>query len=79
MASGGSFDALPSWSPSNPRYFDLLAYLIAHRISGAWGGRVVSESAMATCINAVRTAVGNSGKEQRLVNTLHCKGICFVG
>jgi TolB-like protein len=74
--------------PLEPKVFDLLAYLIAHRdrvvprdelISAVWEGRIVSESAMATCINAVRTAVGDSGEEQRLVKTLPRKGIRFVG
>jgi TolB-like protein len=74
--------------PLEPKVFDLLAYLIAHRdrvvprdelISSVWDGRIVSESAMASCINAVRTAVGDSGEEQRLIKTLPRKGIRFVG
>ena len=71
-----------------PKVFDLLAYLIAHRdrvitrdelISAIWDGRIVSESAMATCINAARSALADSGEEQRLIKTLPRKGIRFVG
>jgi len=71
-----------------PQAFDLLEHLIRQRervvsrdelIESIWGGRVVSESALSTRINAVRTAVGDSGVEQRLIKTLPRKGIRFVG
>jgi DNA-binding winged helix-turn-helix (wHTH) protein len=71
-----------------PQVFDLLEYLIRHRervvsrdelIEHIWGGRVVSESALSTRINAVRSAIGDSGSEQRLIKTLPRKGIRFVG
>jgi DNA-binding winged helix-turn-helix (wHTH) protein/predicted Zn-dependent protease len=71
-----------------PQVFDLLEYLIRHRervvsrdelIEQIWGGRVVSESALSTRINAVRNAVGDSGTQQRLIKTLPRKGIRFVG
>ena len=71
-----------------PQVFDLLEYLIRHRervvsrdelIEAIWGGRIVSESALTTRISAVRSAVGDSGTEQRLIRTLPRKGIRFVG
>jgi len=71
-----------------PKVFDLLAYVIANRervvsrddlIAAVWDGRIVSESALATCINAARTAIGDSGEKQRLIKTLPRKGIRFVG
>jgi TolB-like protein len=74
--------------PVEPKVFDLLAYLIANRdrvvsrddlIANVWDGRIVSESALATCINAARTAVTDSGEEQRLIKTLPRKGLRFVG
>ena len=74
--------------PVEPKVFDLLAYVVAHRdrvitrdelISAVWDGRIVSESAMATCINAARSALADSGEEQRLIKTLPRKGIRFVG
>jgi class 3 adenylate cyclase/tetratricopeptide (TPR) repeat protein len=48
-------------------------------IAEIWGGRIVSESALSTRINAARTAIGDNGDEQRLIRTLPRKGIRFVG
>jgi TolB-like protein len=74
--------------PLQPQVFDILHYLIANRlrvvtkddlIESVWGGRIVSESAIATRISAVRTALRDSGGEQRLIKTLPRKGLRFVG
>src|SRR4029077_9920560 len=71
-----------------PQVFDLLEYLITNRdrvvskddiLRAVWGGRIVSESALTTPINATRTAVGESGDQQRLIRTIPRKGIRFVG
>src|SRR5579871_3900555 len=71
-----------------PQVFDLLVYLIENRdrvvtkddlIQNIWKGRIVSESALTTRINAARKAVGDSGDSQRLIRTLPRKGIRFVG
>lgn len=71
-----------------PKAFDLLAFLIQHRdrvvskddlLQGVWGGRIVSESALTTRINAVRRALGDDGTAQRLVRTFNRRGIRFVG
>jgi DNA-binding winged helix-turn-helix (wHTH) protein len=71
-----------------PQVFDLIEYLIRHRdrvvsrdelIESIWGGRVVSESALSTRINAVRSAVGDNGTLQRLIKTLPRRGVRFVG
>src|SRR5262245_10625376 len=71
-----------------PQAFDLLEYLIRNRervvsrddlIASIWSGRIVSDSAMATRINAARSAVGDTGKGQRLIKTVPRKGIRFVG
>jgi TolB-like protein/tetratricopeptide (TPR) repeat protein len=71
-----------------PQAFDLLAFLIENRdrvvsrddiIAAIWQGRIVSESTLTTRINAVRSAVGDSGEEQRLIKTFPRKGIRFVG
>ena len=48
-------------------------------IESIWGRRIVSESALSTRINAVRSAIGDSGTEQRLIKTLPRKGVRFVG
>ncbi len=71
-----------------PQVFDLLEYLIRHRdrvvsrdelIESIWGGRIVSESALSTRINGVRSVIGDSGTEQRLIKTLPRKGLRFIG
>jgi TolB-like protein len=71
-----------------PQVFDLLLYLIQNRervvgkddlLASVWQGRIVSESALSTRINAVRTALGDSGEEQRLIRTLPRRGLRFVG
>src|SRR4051795_3401613 len=71
-----------------PKVFDLLVFLIQNRdrvvtrdelITHVWNGRIVSESALATCINASRSALNDSGEQQRLIKTLPRKGIRFVG
>src|SRR4030095_10871906 len=48
-------------------------------IAAIWNGRIVSESALTTCINAARNAIGDSGEAQRLIKTLPRKGVRFVG
>ena len=68
--------------------FDLLEYLITNRdrvvskddiLQAIWGGRIVSEFALTTRINATRAAVGDDGDQQRLIRTIPRKGIRFVG
>ena len=48
-------------------------------LDAVWGGRIVSESTLASHINAVRKAIGDSGTEQRLIRTVARKGFRFVG
>ena len=71
-----------------PKVFDLIAHLVANRerviakdalIAGVWSGRVVSDSALTTCINAARAVLSDSGESQRLIKTLPRKGLRFVG
>ena len=71
-----------------PQVFDLLEYVIRNRervvskddlLAAVWNGRIVSKSTLSTRINAARSAIGDSGEEQRLLRTAHGKGIRFVG
>ena len=48
-------------------------------LAAVWNGRIVSDSALTTRINAARTAIGDSGEKQRLIRTLPRKGLRFVG
>ena len=71
-----------------PQVFDLLLYLVRNRdrvvskddlIAGVWGGRIVSDSTLASRITSARKAIGDSGEAQRLIRTLARKGIRFIG
>lgn len=71
-----------------PKVFDLLDFLIRNRervvskddlIDAIWGGRSVSDTSLTTRLNGARTAIGDSGQEQRLIKTLPRKGFRFVG
>lgn len=44
-----------------------------------WNGRVVSDASLASRLRAARSAIGDSGSEQRLIRTLPNVGIQFVG
>jgi formylglycine-generating enzyme required for sulfatase activity/DNA-binding winged helix-turn-helix (wHTH) protein len=74
--------------PVQPQVFDLLEYLIRKRdrvvskddlLAAVWNGRIVSESTLASRVNAARRAIGDDGESQRLIRTLHRRGIRFVG
>jgi TolB-like protein len=74
--------------PTAPQVLDLLDYLIRNReriatkdelINAIWDGRIVSDSALTTRINAARSAIDDTGEEQRLIKTLLRKGVRFVG
>ena len=82
LRRGGTLIAL------QPQVFDLLEYAIRNRervvskddlLAAVWNGRIVSESTLSARINAARSAIGDSGEEQRLIRTAHGKGIRFVG
>jgi TolB-like protein len=71
-----------------PQAFDVLLYLVRNRervvtkgdlISAIWGGRAVSDAAVATRLNAARAAVGDRGDQQRLIKTMQRKGFRFIG
>lgn len=71
-----------------PQVFDVLEFLIRNRdrvvsrddlLAAVWNGRIVSESTLASRINAVRNAIGDNGEDQRLIRTILRKGIRFVG
>lgn len=67
--------------------FDVLGYLIDHRdrvvtkeelLDEVWGDRFVSESALTTRIKAVRRALGDDGRTQRMIETTRGRGYRFI-
>lgn len=74
--------------PLEPRAMSILVHLIEHRervvskeelLDEVWGDRFVTESALTTQIKAIRRAVGDSGREQAVIRTVHGQGYMFVG
>jgi len=70
-----------------PQVFDVLAYLLSHRdrvvskhelLDEVWGTRFVSESALTSRIKSARRAVGDTGRDQRVIRTVHGRGYQFV-
>jgi len=78
----------PDVVPTSPQVLDLLEHLIRSRdrvvskddlVNAIWNGRIVSDAALTTRLNAVRRAIGDSGQHQRLIKTFPRKGFRFVG
>jgi DNA-binding winged helix-turn-helix (wHTH) protein/tetratricopeptide (TPR) repeat protein len=70
-----------------PQVFDVLAYLLHHRervvpktelLDQIWGNRFVSESALSSRIKSARRAVGDTGRDQRIIRTIYGRGYRFV-
>ena len=71
-----------------PQVFELLVFLVERpdRVvskdeinASVWGGRIVSDAALSSRMNSLRAAVGDDGKAQALVRTVHGRGFRFVG
>jgi TolB-like protein/Tfp pilus assembly protein PilF len=74
--------------PLEPQVFTLLAFLVEHRerfvskdeiLEKVWDGRIVTDAAIASRIKSARKAIGDDGKTQRLIRTIHGQGFRFVG
>ena len=70
-----------------PQVLDVLLHLVRNRgrivsrddlIADVWDGRIVSESTLSSRISAVRHAIGDNGRQQRLIRTLPRKGYRFI-
>lgn len=71
-----------------PKVFDLLTYLIANReklvsreelFESLWPGQIVSDTSLSNQVKMARRAIGDDGKSQRLIKTVHGRGYQFVG
>jgi TolB-like protein len=70
-----------------PQVFALLALLVENRerlvskdelIEKVWDGRVVSDAAVSSRVKSARQALGDTGKSQRFIRTIHGQGYRFV-
>jgi DNA-binding winged helix-turn-helix (wHTH) protein len=70
-----------------PQVFNVLANLVQHRdrvitkqelLDRLWPGRFVTEETLTSRLMAARKAIGDRGRGQRLIQTLHGRGYRFV-
>jgi DNA-binding winged helix-turn-helix (wHTH) protein/predicted ATPase len=70
-----------------PQVFNLLAYLIQHRdrvvtkeelLEQLWPGRFVTEATLTSRLMAARRAIGDRGREQRFIQTVHGRGYRLI-
>jgi len=70
-----------------PQVFSLIALLVENRerlvsrdeiIEKVWDGRIVSDAAISSRIKSARQALGDDGKAQRYIRTVHHQGLRFV-
>jgi class 3 adenylate cyclase len=70
-----------------PQVFDVLAHLVQHRdrvvskaelLDEVWGDRFVSESALTSRMKQARRAIGDDGRAQHTIRTVHSRGYRFV-
>lgn len=74
--------------PIEPQVFELIKLLVSasDRIvtrdeifEVIWGNRIVSDAALSSRIRDARKAIGDDGTAQRLIRTVHRRGLRFVG
>ena len=70
-----------------PQVFNILAYLLQHRdrvvtkeelLEQLWPGRFISEATLTSRVTLARRAIGDRGREQRLIQTVHGRGYRFM-
>ncbi len=70
-----------------PQVFDVISYLAGHAerlvskeelLDEVWGNRFVSESALTSRIKSARQALGDDGRTQSMIRTVHGRGYQFV-
>jgi class 3 adenylate cyclase len=70
-----------------PKVFQVLTYLLAHRervvsrqelCAQVWPDQFISDAALESAIRGVRQAIGDSGRPQQLIQTLHGHGYRFI-
>lgn len=70
-----------------PQVFELLSYLIEHReklvsrtelFDAIWSGRIVSDTTLSNHVKSARKAIGDDGRAQRCIKTVHGRGYQFI-
>ncbi len=77
----------PAIVPVEPLVLELIALLLERPgvvlsrdtlIEAIWKGRIVSESTISTAIKSARQALGDTGRDQKLIRTVRGRGIQLV-
>jgi class 3 adenylate cyclase/DNA-binding winged helix-turn-helix (wHTH) protein/predicted ATPase len=70
-----------------PKVYQLLLHLLEHRhrivskqelLEQVWPDQYIGDATLLSCIKAVRQAVGDTGRTQRIIETRHRRGYRFV-
>lgn len=73
--------------PLEPQIFDLLCYLVENGertvtkrelYDSIWPGKTVSESTLSSRVRDARQAVGDNGRDQRVIKTIHGRGYRLI-
>src|SRR5919197_4705032 len=73
--------------PLEPQVFNVLRYLLEHHdrvvakdelLEQLWPNQFISEVTLNHRVMAARKAIGDSGREQRCIKTLHGRGYRFI-
>lgn len=71
-----------------PKVLDLILLLLKHRhrvvskdelIEWLWDNRPISDDALSSCVKSARRALGDDGRQQKVIRTIHGRGFRFVG
>jgi len=81
LRRSGEFQSL------EPQVFDLVAYLVEHHervvsrdetLRAIGAGQFVTDGLLSTRLSSARRAIGDDGREQRLIRTFRRRGLRFV-
>jgi DNA-binding winged helix-turn-helix (wHTH) protein len=70
-----------------PQVFNVLSYLVEHHermvtkqelLNKLWPDQFTSEAVLSYCVMTARKAVGDSGRTQRVIKTVHGRGFRFI-
>jgi len=70
-----------------PKVYDLLCYLVVNRnklvtrdelFENIWPGQIVSDTSLSNQIKAARKAIGDNGRAQSRIKTVHGRGYQFI-
>jgi DNA-binding winged helix-turn-helix (wHTH) protein len=89
VVDGAQFQVRRDGDPvhAEPQVLEVLVHLIAHRdrvvtkdelFEAVWGGPFVGEAALSSRIRDVRRLVGDDGKAQHTIRTVHGRGYQFI-